>query len=136
MQAFKTEELVDKTGNEVNVLYPTRSKYGVWSFTDLSVGLWQEPFVGDINTMIDMFVTDDKGVIAEECVVYISENPLPKASGHLIKQEEEQQGSGWYELEGTGIVGWLCPATFKYFKGYPQDIYFRVDSVNLNPKKK
>lgn len=117
-------KMVDKTKNEVNILYPTRSRYGVWAFTDLSVGLYEEPFVGEINDMIDMF-TDGR----DQCIVYISHSPLPNANGHLLRLKEESDG--WYELEGKGISGWLCPAVLKYFQGYPDDIYFKIEEVKL-----
>lgn len=121
---LEPQKMVDKTRNEVNILYPTRSRWGVWAFTDLAVGLYEEPFVGEINTMIDFFT---KG--REECMVYISHNPLPDASGHLIRMEDETDG--WYMLEGTEMTGWLCPAVLKYFSGYPDHIYFKIEEVKL-----
>jgi hypothetical protein len=121
-EAMGTIKEVDKTNNEVNVLYPKRSRWGVWSFTDLEVGLFSEPFVGAINTMIDLF-TDGK----DECIVYISSNPLPEANGHLIRVEGKE--GGWYTLEGTDIEGWLCPATLNYFPDYPDNIYFKIELI-------
>jgi hypothetical protein len=118
----KKVKLVDKTGNQVNVIFPRRTHYGVWVFTDPEVDLLDEPFVGEINTMIDMLVGGDK-----ECVAYISHSPLPNQSVHLVKRKD--LGVGWYEMEGTGIAGWLCPATLKYFKDYPDDLYARIEKV-------
>ena len=75
---------------------------------------------------------------------YISKDPIPNYTGHLKKTkapsvkkgrqmlsdveiEEEGLSNGWYELKGTGQVGWLCPATLKYFEDYPDNIYFRIE---------
>jgi hypothetical protein len=109
----------NKTKNQVNVLYPYRTKYGVWCFDDKELEIVAEPFVGSINTMIDHFAQG-----REEVITYISHSPIPEASGHLIKTEE---GNGWYELEGMNIKGWLCPCMLNYFEGYVDDIYFKIE---------
>lgn len=123
---MKTEELtlVDKTKNQVNVLYPYRSTYGVWAFDDEQVGLHGEPFVGEINTMIDMFTNGDT-----KAIFYISHSPIADQTLSLTKVDND----GNYQLDGTEIVGWLCPATFKYFEGYPEKIYARIERLKEVP---
>lgn len=122
------DKLVDKTGNQINVIYPYRTQGG-WAFDDAEVGLHAEPFVLGIPEIIDSIVGRKNSFTA-----YISHSRIPRATGHLIKveprelPEDEEGGSeGWYKLEGTDMVGWLCPATLKYFKEYPEHIYFRIE---------
>ena len=119
-------KLVDKTGNQINVLYPYRTKGG-WAFDDAEVGLHAEPFVLGIPEIIDSIVGKRNSF-----TVYISHSKIPKATGHLQRLSKqllpEGEGSdGWYGLKGTDMVGWLCPATLKYFKGYPENIYFKIE---------
>lgn len=117
-------KLVDKTKNQVNVLYPYRSSFGVWAFDDAEVGLQGEPFVGAINTMIDMFTGGDT-----KAIFYISHSPIGEQTLSLTKEDD----NGHYSLDGTDIVGWLCPATFKYFEGYPEKIYARIERLKEVP---
>lgn len=111
---------INKKRNTVNILYPTRSKWGVWSFDDDDLGIVGEPFVGSINTMIDMFAQGK-----EQAVVYISHSPIPESSLSLTQRLE--LGTGMYQLDGTEIVGWLCPCTLNYFEDYPEKIYARIN---------
>ena len=113
--------LKDKTTNQVNVLYPYRNNYGVWAFDDAEVGLHGEPFVGDINKMIDMYANGKKKVI-----VYISSEPI---AGQTLQLNRLKKGEGNYRLEGTDVVGWLCPATLKYFPDYPKNIYAMIETI-------
>lgn len=126
-------KLVDKTGNQINVIYPYRTKSG-WAFDDEEVGLYKEPFVLGIPEIINSIVGSKVSI-----TVYISHSKIPKATGHLRKmtgkefknsiwkENKEEVITGWYKLEGTDMVGWLCPATLKYFKDYPDNIYFRIE---------
>lgn len=123
--------LVDKTGNQINTIYPYRTQYGGWAFDDAEVGLFREPFVLGIPAIIDSIVGDRDNFTA-----YISHSKIPKATGHLVKVKEpeglpktegEDTSDGWYQLKGTDMIGWLCPATLKYFKDYPENIYFRIE---------
>lgn len=120
--------LKDKTKNQVNVIYPYRGEYGVWAFDDPEVDLDGEPFVGPINQMIDMLTQG-----GSRCTAYISKSPLPQADAVLEKVEPERDmpwtSEGWYKLQGTEVVGWLCPALLKYFDGYPEEIYVKIDNV-------
>lgn len=136
----KQVQLKDKTKNQVNVIYPRRTKYGVWVFDDPEVDLQAEPFVGDINKMIDMYANGKKKVIA-----YISREEIagetlvldrvkvktvvkPK-DVEIEKGDEHILEDGWYQLRGTEEVGWLCPATLKYFDKYPKEIHVKIESI-------
>lgn len=118
--------LKDKTGNQINVIYPYRTKSG-WAFDDEEVGLQGEPFVMGIPEIIDGIVGGKDTFTA-----YISKDPIPFFTAFLQKVTDVPQkylpnGEGWYELNGSGLVGWLCPATLKYFKEYPETIYFKIE---------
>jgi hypothetical protein len=120
-------ELVDKTGNQINVIYPYRTRGG-WSFDDKEVGLQGEPFVAGIPKIIDSIVGKRKKFTA-----YISKDPIPDYTAQLEKLDiidkefRNLVGEGWYQLVGTPMLGWLCPATLKYFKDYPDNIYFKIE---------
>lgn len=114
-------KLVNKTNNQINVIYPYRTQGGGWSFDDEEVGLHGEPFVLGIPEIIDSIV-DKK---AKRFTVFISKDKIPNYTGLLIKLKKED--TGWYTLHGTEFKGWLCPATLKYFKDYPDKIYFKIE---------
>lgn len=113
-------KLKDKTKNQVNVIFPYRTKGGIWCFDDEEVGLQAEPFVGNCNKMIDMFVNGKK-----KCIIYISETPIKDQTFQLKKIVSYSEGT--YNLVGTQEEGWLCPATLKYFKDYPDNIYVKIE---------
>jgi len=120
--------LLDKTGNQINTIYPYRTKGG-WAFDDEEVGLKTEPFIAGIPEIIDSIVGKRDNFTA-----HISASVLPNYTGHLIKVPPEEMNddykgpsTGWYMLEGTEMIGWLCPATLKYFKDYPDSIYFKIE---------
>lgn len=125
---IKEKALVDKTGNQINTIYPYRTQAG-WAFDDEEVGLNAEPFIAGIPEIIDGIVGD-----RDEFVAHISHSVIPNYTGHLVKlnptkvaEEGCTPDTGWYMLEGTDQIGWLCPATLKYFKDYPDSIYFKVE---------
>lgn len=120
MAVLKKRNIMDKTGNQINVIYPYRTKHG-WAFDDRDVDLQREPFVAGIPEIIDSIVGDRRDFTA-----LISAEPIPDYSGHLVKNKKSKT-VGWYELQGTGRMGWLCPATLRYFKDYPDDIYFKIE---------
>lgn len=118
------KKLKDKTGNQINTIYPYRTKSG-WSFDDPEVGLEGEPFVAGVPEIIDMLVNG-----ANSFTAHISHSPIPGYQCHLRQTappEGFQNDPGWYEMVGTDMVGWLCPATLKYFPTYPKDIYVTIE---------
>lgn len=121
-------EKVDKTGNQINVIYPYRTKGG-WAFDDEEVGLKGEAFIAGMPQIIDELVGDEDTFTA-----YLSQDPMPD-SIVLTRTDDEVvletsptklvQVGAWYEF--MGMEGWLCPATLKYFKDYPEKIYVRIE---------
>ena len=112
--------MINKTKNTVNILYPYRTSCGVWCFDDKDLGIVAEPFVGAINTMIDMFTQG-----ATQAVFYISHSPIHEHTLSLTQRPE--LGTGMYQLDGTEIIGWLCPCTLNYFADYPEKIYAKIE---------
>ncbi|VDM07213.1 unnamed protein product [Wuchereria bancrofti] len=88
----------DKTQNQINIIYPYKTKYGGWSFDDEEVGLQGEPFVSGIPQIIDSLI----GADTEQFACLISKDPIPNYTGCLVKQDHS--GDGWYVLEGIGMV--------------------------------
>lgn len=113
---------VDKTRNQVNVLYPTRSKYGVWSFDDEDLDIVGEPFVGAINLMIDSLLNGE-----EQCIIYCSKEPIHDYNISLTKRED--MGQGMYQMDGTEVVGWLCPCFLNYFPDYVDKVYAKIEPI-------
>jgi hypothetical protein len=109
-----------KANNIANVLHPYRTKYGIWQFDDEELGIVGEPFVGAINTMIDMYANG-----REQITVYISSSPIYEQTLSLTRVEGEQ--TGIYQLDGTEIVGWLCPCLLNFFPDYIKHIYAKIN---------
>lgn len=120
-QEVKTITLKDKTGNQINLIYPYKTQYGGWSFDDAEVGLQGEPFVAGIPEIIDALVGN-----ATKFEAAISKDPIKDYTCRLIRDEE---GKGDYTMEETGAKGWLCPATLKYFPEYPANIYVKIKTL-------
>jgi hypothetical protein len=102
-------------------------KKGCWMFDDPSVALKGEPFVLGMNEIIDEMVCNlkdpESGFIA-----LFSDVKFPKYT-HKLKFKECINNGNWYELHGTKMVGWLCPALYKYFVKAPKTIYVRVENL-------
>lgn len=110
-----------KKNNTVNVIYPYRSKEGIWAFDDEDINIFGEVFVGDINTMIDMF-SEGK----EKLTIFISSSPIPNFTLSLSRIKDSDV-EGMYLLDGTDIEGWLCPCLLNYFPDYVDKIYAKIN---------
>ena len=96
----------------------------MWVFDDERVGLVKEPFVMGIPEMIDKAVAHLSN--AEQGFTILFNNTgLPLADLVLTKLNTDSGGT-WYEQEGTGMKGWLCPALFKYYPEAPDRLYIKV----------
>lgn len=107
---------------------------GVWKFDDDRVDpfgkrrrLVGEPFVGDINRMIDIMV-EEAGVRRPRhgFTAYFSDRPFP---GHHMVMKKEKAAYGGTDYSAHGMTGWLCPALFAYFAKAPERIYVRAESI-------
>lgn len=125
--------------NSIFIIHPFR-RMGVWAFTDPEAGLTNEPFVGEINEMIDHLVKDIPG--AEDGFnLLFSATPMPKfqLSFTLSKArvdmpaefhaQYENEIGATYLCDQLGIEGWLCPALFCYFTEPPAKLYVRAEKA-------
>ena len=128
--------------NEINVIAPKNSLFRIivydwgnkWCFDDAVKGLSAEPFVLGASEMIDDVIQKKFGEVDRACEygITFSAAPFPRYDASLTRQKEEF-GGFWYNLNGTPLEGWLCPATKLYFGEHPESIY--VDIENLGPNE-
>jgi uncharacterized protein DUF6717 len=113
--------------NALLVIFPYKYQ-GAWVFDDQAVGLFREPFIAGIDTMIDKAVVDipnaEKGFRA-----IFSSSPFPGANLKLDWRREESDGN-WYYSDRFKMEGWLCPALVKYFPTAPPEIYVKIEPKN------
>lgn len=120
---------VTPPANAVFCIHPVR-RYGTWSFTDEEAGLQGEPFVGDINIMIDGLVQAN-GIkdAARGFNLYFGSEPI---KGHQMSftliEVDAGRGGATYHCDQLKIQGWLCPALFCYFVTPPKKIYVRAEA--------
>lgn len=124
------KDCMEKVGNYINVIYPYSTPNGGWYFDDSRVGLLQEAFVLGIDTIITHITKDIPGAIHEfQCM--FSGGYFPGYSHKLIFIEKDDLKTGnWYQLEGTELKGWLCPALYKYYEQAPKEIYIKIEPLN------
>jgi hypothetical protein len=112
--------------NALLVIAPYKYQ-GTWVFDDPAVGLFREPFIAGIDTMIDKAVAKipnaGKGFRA-----IFSASPFPGANLKLDWRREES-GGNWYYSDRFKMEGWLCPALLKYFPTPPREIYVKIERL-------
>ena len=110
--------------NALLVIAPYKYQ-GTWVFDDPAVGLFREPFIAGIDTMIDKAVAGvpnaEKGFRA-----IFSAAPFP-GSQFKLEWRREESGCNWYYGDRFKMEGWLCPALLKYFPSAPREIYVKVE---------
>ena len=83
--------------NAINIIYPHKP-HNVWCFTDESVGLREEPFVGVINAFIDHLVKDIPNA-KEGFSLIFSENKFPDFNGYFTHRGKDDNSIGnWYQF--------------------------------------
>jgi hypothetical protein len=118
--------------NVVNIIVPY-PQYGTWVFDDESRGLKAEPFVFGIPEIIDKTLELILGITERKKFrMTFSKYKLPKSHVKLKKKPVDEEPGAWYKVEEgpkglEGMEGWLCPATLKYFKDYPNELYLYVE---------
>lgn len=111
--------------NSLFVIYPYK-EHGIWKFDDDTRGLTGEPFVGDINKIIDGMLIKEGLSPSEPFMAMFSARPFPGYHMHLIHSEEDM-GGNWYTCGPH--KGWLCPALFKFFPVAPKNIYVQCTAI-------
>ena len=100
---------------------------GIWLFDDEVNGLHREPFVGDVNLMIDDLT---KGIpnAANGFRLHFSTSPFERFIDNdmtLAWLRADPVEGNWYRSE-SGMEGWLCPSLFFYFPTPPTMLYVRA----------
>ena len=110
--------------NALLVIFPYKYQ-GTWVFDDARVGLFREPFIAGIDSMIDEATTNipnaDKGFRA-----IFSAAAFP-GTNLKLQWRREESGGNWYYSDQFKMEGWLCPALLKYFPKAPPEIYVKVE---------
>lgn len=123
-QAQQTRTVSDV--NSLMVIAPYKYQ-GAWVFDDPTTGLFREPFIAGIDTMIDKAVAKipnaEKGFRAT-----FSALKFP-GSDFTLEWRRAESGGNWYYSDEFKMEGWLCPALFKYFPSAPNEIYVKVDEL-------
>lgn len=110
--------------NQIRVIHPYWDE-GSLVFDDPAVGLRKEPFVAGADDVLRLLASRVSGECGEKFTLLFSDGPFP---GHqtVIRRLREEYGGNWYEVEGSGLEGWLCPALFRYFETAPERIYLEI----------
>ncbi len=103
---------------------------GTWAFTDKAKDLIDEPFVCGIPQIIDGVIG---GPRCDRAYILFSATPFP-GYDVALRADCAEHGGFWYTaIAGPKLVfnlrGWLCPATLKYFDGFPDAIYCCVTAL-------
>ena len=111
--------------SKVFELYVDRGASGVWYFDDVSRSIYSEPFVGDINKMIDSVVG------GYQARIIFSKKNFIGADIMLDKIRHEGKGT-WYQVSRGSMSlgsGWLCGVLKRYFYFRPKRIYVQIQEV-------
>ena len=138
IEGHRRTEVTEYTpiNNEIMAISPYK-RNGMWMFDDDRVGLVEELFVVDTDTLIDV-VTADIPNAEDGFNMIFSANPFPghdlmtefvevaEPLGNDPDEEPNARISGsWYYNEEHDIKHWLCPALFHYFPEPPERIYIQ-----------
>lgn len=129
-QALENKNNRIKSNNSINIIYPYRTKEGTWAYDDSDLGVYQEHFVLGSSEVIDK-------IVGKECNNFrmlISKNPIPKYSAKIVRREdvEKELGGmkGWYQLDGTQMLLWLCECFLDYLPDYTDQVYAKFEQID------
>lgn len=115
--------------NQIIVIQPYRFG-GTWVFDDPNVGLTAEPFVSGIPEIIDHVLAEKKIDRTSRFRLLFSESPFP--GSRQLERREPEFGGMWYRDVETGMVGWLCPALFRYFDVAPDNLFCSIELITTD----
>lgn len=101
---------------------------GTWVFTDEKRDLVNEPFVLGVPEIFDSVIEKQNLKGNHLYRVIFSDQNFPLAHAKVEKISEEG-GGAWYKHKKTP-PGWLCPATLKFFKEFPERIFFKIEVIS------
>lgn len=110
--------------NALMVIAPYKY-HGAWVFDDPATGLFREPFIAGVDTMIDKAVA--KIPNAEQGFRAIFSARQFPGSDFRLEWRRAESGGNWYYSDEFRMEGWLCPALLKYFSDAPNEIYVKVE---------
>lgn len=110
--------------NQIRVIHPYWHE-GALVFDDATVGLSKEPFVAGADDALRALAAQVGESCEERFTLYFSDEPFPGYQAVAIKTRPEY-GGNWYEIEGTGQEGWLCPALYRYYTPAPERLYIQI----------
>jgi len=108
--------------NSIMIIQPYYK--GTWVFDDEASGLFMEPFVSGVPEMIDDLVKKIPDASYGFRLLF-SDSKFPGSSE--LKWVKAEHDGNWYEYKG--MIGWLCPAMFKYFKETPLSIWVKAEEL-------
>jgi len=111
--------------NAIQVIAPYNYE-GTWVFDDARVGLQREPFVAGIPEMIDLLVADIPNAKQGFRLLFAAQ-PFPGYQKQLVWLRGDM-GGNYYQLEGTSMEGWICPAMFRYYSKAPANLYVKAEA--------
>lgn len=98
-----------------------------WKFDDLKVGLFKEPFIRGSSEIIDAHIKMMGRPRSSMAILRFNSAPFINYDFKIARKDAKLEGGGaWYVDSETGLSGWLCPNTLKYFKGFPNKIYLSI----------
>ena len=99
---------------------------GTYVFDDPQVDLVREPFVMGMPEIIEHQMG---GGPIDTFTAIFSAAAFP-GYNTVLKRLHPEYGGTWYELDGTHLQGWLCPALFKYFQVAPERLYVQFTDTS------
>lgn len=127
---FPIRPLVDRMPAEPLVLEPYREGT-TWLFDDPVAGLHREPFVGDVNGMLDRLSSTipdaEKGF---RLLVFHQPFAGHQVVYHWVRTDPIE--GNWYRTDDTGEEGWLCPSLFCYFPEVPEKLYAKAEAKRVS----
>jgi hypothetical protein len=119
--------------NCLNVIHPYLLN-NIWVFDDPNRELKQEALIAGMPEML-AYICAIEQIPLDQLSLIFSAIPFPGWKYQLVKLDRsgdlsyEDDGKiisitgNWYNLKGTDLEGWLCPALLKYFDNAPLHIY-------------
>jgi len=95
-----------------------------WVFDNKKLNLDKEAFVQGADVIIEYISHYIEGAKDGFALTFSSERMIN--SHYSLTFIKSEMGGSWYQLDGTDLQGWLCPALFKFFPTAPERIYVSV----------
>ena len=121
-----------KPGTTITIFpYKPYKEHKHWAYDDPRCGRFQEGLVAGIPEIIEFLAESipdfDKGVTCT-----FSAEPFEGHNGELdrVGGDGYSNAGNTYQLKGTPLKGWLCPALYDYFERAPDKLYVRISPLS------